>query len=68
MKNNTQLLSPLSYIAAFAMGLILFLSIGKDWLPVENLLVLLAGLIGIGLAALLARVWELHRYSHDDNQ
>ena len=61
--NNTKFVSPLSYLAAFVIGLILLLSLGKDWLPLENLLIFLAGLIGLSLAVLLARVWEHYHYS-----
>lgn len=52
-----------AYVLAFLIGVILFWSIGKDWLHLESAAVFLAGLLGIALVVLLFGVWNISRNS-----
>lgn len=53
-----------SYIAAFLIGVILFWSVGKDWLEFESASVFLAGLIGVAVAVLVFAAWKIYYNSH----
>jgi len=55
---------PLTYLMAFLIGVILFWSIGKDWLDLRSASVFLAGLIGVALAVLAFGVWNIYYNSH----
>ena len=66
--NSFSVFYALSVLIAFLMGVILFVSFGKDWLDLDSLIVFLAGLAGIAFMAILVRAWELHRHSHNDKQ
>lgn len=59
-KRNTP---TITYVLAFLIGVILFWSIGKDWLKLESVAVFLAGLLGVALAVLLFVVWNMTRHS-----
>jgi len=50
------------------MGLILFWSFGRNWLDLESILAILVGLIGVALAVILWRAWELHHLSTSDEK
>ena len=54
----------ISWILAFLIGVILFWSIGKDWLDLESAAVFLAGLLGVALVVLLFGLWTSTRTSH----
>lgn len=68
MKDDHKSSPVISLVAAFLLGVILLLSFGKDWLHFESILVLLSGLVGVALAVILARAWEIHRHSGDDRK
>jgi hypothetical protein len=63
MKNEQRPLSTISYLAAFFLGVILFVAFGKDWLNLESILVFLAGLLGVALIVLVFGVWNIFRNS-----
>lgn len=68
MKNDKASWSTLSYSAAFLIGVILFWSLGKDWLHLESPLIFLAGLIGVALAVLAFAAWNIYYNSrHKEN-
>lgn len=62
--NNKSSWHTLSYVSAFLMGVILFWSVGKDWLDLESALVFLAGLIGVAVAVLAFAGWKIYYNSH----
>ena len=64
MNNENRNWSAISYISAFLIGAILFWSFGKDWLDLESVFVLLAGLIGVALAVLSFGAWNIYHNSH----
>ena len=64
MKNNKATWSTISYIAAFLLGVILFWSLGKDWLNIESPMIFLAGLIGVVVTVLMFGAWNIHHNSH----
>jgi len=64
MNNENRNWSAISYISAFLIGAILFWSFGKDWLDLESVFVLLAGLIGVALAVLAFGAWNIYHNSH----
>ncbi|MFT3894178.1 MAG: hypothetical protein QM730_21310 [Anaerolineales bacterium] len=64
MKNKP--VSTATFLSAFLMGVILFLSFGKEWLDLKSALVFLAGLIGVGLSVLFFGIWNI-RHSNRDN-
>jgi hypothetical protein len=53
-----------TYVLAFLIGVILFWSIGRDWLNLESATVFLAGLLGVALVVLLFGVWNISHNSH----
>ena len=58
----------IAYVAAFLIGVILFWSIGKNWLDFEPKPVLLAGLIGVAVSVILFGAWKIiHHSRHKDN-
>lgn len=63
MKNNKTNLHTLSYLSAFLMGVILFWSLGKNWLDLGSMLVFIAGLIGVAVPVLIWGVWSILRNS-----
>lgn len=67
MKNDKANWSVISYISAFLIGVILFWSIGKNWLNLESESVYLAGLIGVAVAVLAFGAWKI-RHSSDDKK
>jgi hypothetical protein len=64
MNVEKRVLPTITYVLAFLIGVILFWSIGKDWLNLESPPVFLAGLIGVALVVLLFGVWNISRNSH----
>lgn len=64
MKTKKANWSPLTYVLAFLIGVILFWSFGKDWLDLQSASVFLAGLIGVALAVLAFGVWNIYYNSH----
>jgi high-affinity Fe2+/Pb2+ permease len=64
MKNENRNWSTISYIAAFLTGVILFWSLGKDWLNLESPLIFLAGLLGVAVAVFVFGAWNIHHNSH----
>jgi hypothetical protein len=54
-------LSTPSLICAFLIGVILFVSFGRNWLDIESMLVFLAGLSGIALAVLIIGIMSILR-------
>ena len=58
----------MTYTAAFLIGVILFWSIGKNWLNLESRPVFLAGLIGVGVSVLLFGAWNIIRNSKNKDQ
>jgi hypothetical protein len=51
MKSNNPWCT-LSTISAFLLGVILFWSVGKDWIDLESTLMFLAGLVGVAVSVL----------------
>ena len=68
MKNSHGPLSTISYISAFLIGVILFWSIGKNWIDLESMPLFLTGLIGIALAVLAFGAWNIFDSSHHDEK
>ena len=64
MKNGKPNWSVISYVSAFLMGVILFWSVGKDWLGLESASVFLAGLVGVAVAVLAFGAWKIRHNSH----
>lgn len=64
MKNCKANGSVIASITAFLIGVILFWSIGKNWLDFESSLILLVGLIGVALAVLAFGAWNIMYNSH----
>ncbi|MEP7136056.1 MAG: hypothetical protein ABI904_14090 [Chloroflexota bacterium] len=64
MKNEYHNWSTISYISAFLIGVILFWSIGKNWLGLESPSLFLAGLIGVAVAVLAFGTWNIYYNSH----
>jgi hypothetical protein len=48
--------------------MILFWAFGRNWLDFESILVILGGLIGVALAVILWRAWDLHHASTSDQK
>jgi predicted membrane protein len=68
MKNDKGNWTTTSYVSAFLLGVILFWSIGKNWLDLESASVFLAGLIGVAVAVLVFGVWNIiHHPNHKDH-
>jgi hypothetical protein len=63
MNNEHTPLSTISYLAAFLMGVILFLAFGKDWLNLESMLIFLVGLLGVALVVLVFVLWNIFQNS-----
>ena len=61
--NNRSRLNTISHVSAFLVGVLLFWSIGKDWLDLGSASVLLAGLIGIAVAVLMFGLWNIYHDS-----
>ena len=55
-------------IATFLVGVILFLSFGKDWLNFDSPLVFLVGLIGVAIPVLLFAAWKLYQRSDKNDK
>jgi hypothetical protein len=53
MKNENRNWPAITYVSAFVIGVILFWSIGKNWLNLESMLVFLAGVAGVALVVLI---------------
>ena len=66
MKNKNGNWPTITYVSAFVIGVILFWSIGKNWLNLESMPVFLAGLIGVTLVVLLFGLWNIARHSHKE--
>jgi hypothetical protein len=64
MKNSKANWSAISHASAFLIGVILFWSIGKNWLNLESASVFLAGLIGVAVAVLAFGAWNIRHNSH----
>ena len=56
-------ISNFSLICAFLIGVLLFISFGKNWLALESILVFLAGLIGVALTVLVFGILRIVRKS-----
>lgn len=59
--NSHRPISNLSLICAFLIGVLLFLSFGKNWLALESVLVFLAGLLGVALTVLAFGILNIRR-------
>lgn len=64
MKNDKAYWPAISYVSTFLIGVILFWSIGKNWLNLELALVFLAGLIGVAVSVLAFGAWNIRHNSH----
>jgi peptidoglycan/LPS O-acetylase OafA/YrhL len=64
MKNENRNWPTITYVSAFLIGVILFRSIGKNWLDLGSMPVFLAGLIGVALVVLMFGVVNIFRNSH----
>lgn len=64
MKNDKLNWPAISHVSAFLIGVILFWSIGKDWLNLESASVFLAGLIGVTVSVLVFGAWNIFHNSH----
>ena len=62
--NNNKTRTSISYISALLIGVILFWSLGKDFLNLESAAVFLAGLVGVAVAVLAFGIWNIRRNSH----
>lgn len=62
--NRRSRLNAISHVSAFLIGVLLFWSIGKDWLNLGSASVLSAGLIGIAAAVLM---FGLRNIYHDSD-
>ena len=58
-------ISNLSLICAFLIGVLLFISFGKNWLALESMLVSLAGLLGVALTVLVFGILNIVRNSRN---
>lgn len=58
--------SNFSLICAFLIGVLLFLSFGKNWLALESTLVFLAGLLGVALIVLVFGILNIRRNSGNE--
>jgi len=68
MKNDKANWTAISYFSAFLIGVILFWSIGKNWLNLESASVFLAGLIGVAISVLAFGAWNIvHNSHHKEN-
>ena len=56
--NPQRSISTISLLSAFLIGVILFITFGKDQLELESPLFFLAGLLGVALAVLVFTVWN----------
>ena len=56
-------ISNFSLICAFLIGVLLFISFGKNWLALESILVFLAGLLGVALSVLVLGILNIVRKS-----
>ena len=63
MNSEKRVLPTMTYVMAFLIGIILFWSIGKDWLNLESAVVFLVGLLDVALVVLLFAVWNISRNS-----
>jgi hypothetical protein len=64
MKGNQAQRRPMDYVMTFLVGVILFWSMGRNWLDLESLLVFLAGLFGVAVAILAFGAWNIYYNSH----
>jgi len=64
--NHPSGISNISLVCAFLVGVLLFLSFGKNWLALDSILVFLAGLMGVALIVLVFGVLNIRRNSHND--
>ena len=64
MKNDKVNWPAVSYVAAFLIGVIMFWSIGNNWLNFESILVFLAWSIGVAVSVLVFGVWNVIHYSN----
>jgi hypothetical protein len=60
-----QRLSTASLICSFLIGVILFVSFGRNWLTLESMLIFLAGLGGIAVAVLAFGIASISRNSNN---
>ena len=68
MKNDKTKWHTITYLSAFLVGVILFWSVGKNWLNLESALVFLAGLIGVAISVLVFGAWnDRHKSNHKGN-
>jgi hypothetical protein len=63
MKNENRNWPTTIYVSAFLIGVILFWSIGKNWLNLESILVFLAGVAGVALVVLVIGLWNIFQNS-----
>ena len=63
MKNENRNWPTITYVFAFVIGVILFWSIGKNWLNLESMLVFLAGVAGVALVVLVFGLWNIFQNS-----
>ena len=63
MKNENRNWPTTIYVSAFLIGVILFWSIGKNWLNLESILVFLAGVVGVALVVLVIGLWNIFQNS-----
>jgi hypothetical protein len=63
MKNENGNWPTTIYVSAFLIGVILFWSIGKNWLNLESILVFLAGVAGVALVVLVIGLWNIFQNS-----
>lgn len=62
MNGDRRIPTTMTYILAFLIGVILFWSVGKDWLNLESAAVFLAGLLGVALVVLLFGLWTISHH------
>jgi hypothetical protein len=58
-------ISKFSLICAFLIGVLLFISFGKNWLALESMLVFLSGVLGVALTVLVFGILNILRDSHN---
>jgi hypothetical protein len=58
-------ISNFSLTCAFLIGVLLFVSFGKNWLALESLPVFLAGLLGVALIVLVFGILNILRNSRN---
>jgi hypothetical protein len=58
MENKSRSMPGTSYLAAFLLGFIMFISFVKNWLGLDSLLAIQAGAIGVALSILMLRAWD----------